>query len=79
MVKTTVYLEDDILLSLKNMAERCSKSQAELIREALLKYTADEKPPLPAGMGKFESGRHDTTARRKEILKAAARSNKWRS
>jgi predicted transcriptional regulator len=78
MVKTTVYLEDDILRSVKNMAKRCSKSQAEVIREALIQFTAGEKPPLPQGMGMFDSGYSDTTSRRKELLKEAARSRKWR-
>jgi hypothetical protein len=78
MVKTTVYLEDEILRSLRNMSERCSKSQAQLIREALYQFTSGEKPPLPSGLGMFDSGFTDTTSRRKELLKEAARSRKWR-
>lgn len=78
MVKTTVYLDDDTVRSLRVMSERCAKPQAELIREALHQFTSGEKPPLPTGMGMFDSGHTDTTARRKELLKHATRSRKWR-
>jgi len=78
MVKTTVYLDDETVRSLRVMSERCARSQAHLIREALQRFTSGEKPPLPAGLGRFDSGRTDTTARRKELLKQAARSRKWR-
>jgi hypothetical protein len=70
MVKTTVYLDDDVVRSL---LDRQSKPQAELIREALSNFTAGESSPLPAGMGMFNSGHTDTTAKRKELLKSAAR------
>lgn len=78
MVKTTVYLDEDVVQSLKALSERRSKPQAELIREALRKFTAAEKAPLPEGMGMFDSGHSDTTARRKELLKEGARFGKWR-
>jgi predicted transcriptional regulator len=77
MVKTTVYLDEDIMHSLRALSERRFKPQAELIREALRKFTAAEKPPLPEGLGMFDGGYSDTTARRQEILKGAARSGKW--
>lgn len=75
MVKTTVYLDDEIVAALKTISRRSSKPQAELIREALRAYasSAASSPPLPAGLGMFESGHTDTTARRKELLKQAAR------
>ena len=78
MVKTTVYLDDDTVRSLRAMAGRRAKPQAELIREALQRFTSGEKPPLPAGLGMFDSGYQDTASRRKELLKQAARARKWR-
>jgi len=78
MVKTTVYLDEDIVRSLRVISERRSRPQAELIREALRTFTAGEKPSLPEGMGMFDSGHTDTTARRKHLLRAAARSGRWR-
>ena len=77
MVKTTVYLDDDVALSLRAIAERRDKPQAELIREALRSYTSREKPPLPAGMGKFSSGRSDISATYRKLLRKAARDRRW--
>ncbi len=79
MVKTTVYLNDEDVRTLRAISKRSAKPQAQLIREAIHKFTATERPPLPGGLGMFDSGRTDTTARRKEILKEAALTGKWRS
>jgi len=80
MVKTTVYLDEQIVAALRGISKRSAKPQAELIRDALRAFTSTgNPPPLPAGMGMFDSGRTDTTAHRKELLKEAARSRRWRS
>jgi predicted transcriptional regulator len=78
MVKTTVYLEQEIADSLRALSKRRRKPQAQLIREALREFAAEEKPPLPEGLGMFDSGHSDAAARRKELLRDAARSRKWR-
>lgn len=78
MVKTTVYLDDETVRSLRVLSKRRAKSQAHLIREALQRFTSGAKPPFPAGLGMFDSGHSDTASRRKELLKQAARSRKWR-
>jgi hypothetical protein len=80
MVKTTVYLDDEIAAALKGISRRSAKPQAQLIRDALRAFTrTDNSPPLPAGMGMFNSGHGDTAARRKELLKRAAGARRWRS
>jgi hypothetical protein len=80
MVKTTVYLDDETVAALKGMAKRSSKPQAQLIRDALHAFAlTGNPPPLPAGMGMFDSGHTDTAGRRKELLKEAARSGFPRS
>jgi predicted transcriptional regulator len=80
MVKTTVYLDDEIVAALRGMAKRSAKPQAQLIRDALYAYAKkDHAPPLPAGMGMFDSGHRDTSSQRKELLKEGARSRLWRS
>ena len=74
MVKTTVYLDDDVVAALKGRAKRSGKPQAELIRQALRTFTnTGDAPPLPGGLGMFDSGHTDTTVRRKELLRRAAR------
>jgi predicted transcriptional regulator len=80
MVKTTVYLDEETVAALKGIARRSAKPQAELIREALRAFArTGGPPPLPAGMGMFDSGHTDTAARKKELLSQAARERKWRS
>jgi predicted transcriptional regulator len=78
MVKTTVYLDTDVALSLRRMAESEGRSQAELIRDALEKYTRGRKRPLPRGLGKYSSGKSDVSERAPEILREAAKKGRWR-
>jgi predicted transcriptional regulator len=78
MVKTTVYLDEDLVVSLRDLSQRKRKPQAELIREAIRKFANSNPPPLPAGMGMFDSGRTDTSSRRKELIGKAIRSRTWR-
>jgi predicted transcriptional regulator len=80
MVKTTVYLDEEIVAALKGMSKRSARPQAHLIRDALRAFTrSGDPPPLPAGMGMFDSGHSDTTARRKELFRQAAGARRWRS
>lgn len=78
MTKTTVYLDSDIALALRQMAEAQGRSQAELIREALQKYTADGKRPLPRGLGKYDSGETRGAERARDFLHSAATKGRWR-
>lgn len=75
MVKTTVYLDDEIVAALKAISKRSAKPRAEVIRDALRAYarSAASPPLLPSGLGMFDSGHDDTTSRRKELVKQAAR------
>jgi len=77
MVKTTVYLDKDLVVSLRDLAQRKRKPQAELIREAIRKYAIANPPPLPAGMGMFSSGRTDISRNYRKLLKQAVRERRW--
>jgi hypothetical protein len=80
MVKTTVYLDEETVAALKGISKRSAKPQAQLIRDALRVFTrTGNPPPLPAGMGMFDSGHTDTATRRKELLRQATRARRWRS
>jgi len=79
MVKTTVYLDEETVAALKGISKRSAKPQAQLIRDALRAFTRTGNPPLPAGMGMFDSGHDDTAARSKELLRQAASARRWRS
>lgn len=78
MTKTTVYLDPDTVLALRQMAETQGRSQAELIRDALEAYTRKAKRPLPSGLGKYDSGETDISEHAKEILRRAAQKGRWR-
>ena len=79
MVKTTVYLDDEVALSLRHLAEIEGRSQAELIRDALKTFTSQKVRPMPTGIGEFRSGHSDTSVRAKEILREASKQGKWRA
>jgi predicted transcriptional regulator len=78
VTKTTVYLDTDVALSLRRMAESQGRSRAELIRDALATYTRKAKRPKLPGVGEFDSGHSDTSERADEILQRAAKRGKWR-
>jgi predicted transcriptional regulator len=78
VTKTTVYLDTDTVLALRQMAESQGRPQAELIRDALESYVKLGKRPLPAGMGKYDSGESDVSERAEEILRKAAKKGRWR-
>jgi predicted transcriptional regulator len=78
MTKTTVYLDSDIVLALRQMAETQGRSQAELIRDALGEYTRRSKRPKIPGIGEFDSGHTDTSESADQLLSRAAKDRQWR-
>ncbi|MBV9768261.1 MAG: CopG family transcriptional regulator [Bryobacterales bacterium] len=78
MTKTTVYLETDTVLALRQMAETQGRSQAELIRDALEAYTNGATRLLPSGLGKYDGGETRGAERAKDFLRSAAKKGKWR-
>jgi len=78
MVRTTVYLDQEIAMTLRQLAARQGRSQAELIREALASYTVRAVRPTPKGIGKYRSGEPDVAQRAKDILAAATKRGRWR-
>jgi hypothetical protein len=78
--RATVYLDEETVAALKVISRRSAKPQAELIRDAVRAFVfSGNRPPLPAGLGMFESEHVETSSRRKELLKKAARLQQWRS
>ena len=77
MHRTTVYLDEEIALAIRQLAEREQRSQAEIIREALQRYLKHTRarggPPRPVGIGAWRSGRGDVSERAEELLRQAAR------
>jgi predicted DNA-binding protein len=77
MVKTTVYLGDQVVQRLRSLARLQGRSQAELIREALERFVEGEsnsiERPAPVGLGRFRSGRSDIGRSAEKLLRQAAR------
>jgi len=78
MVKTTVYLDADVAIALRQLAQAEGRSQAELIREAVTRMTEAATSSRPKGIGQYRSGRSDVSARAEELLHQASREGKWR-
>jgi hypothetical protein len=77
MVKTTVYLDADLALTLRQLSFQEGRSQAELIRAALAEFAQQRKrPPIP-GVGEFDSGEADVSGRAEELLRRASLQGKW--
>ncbi len=55
MEKTTIYLPNDLKLAVKRLAAESSRSEAEVIRDAIAKLAAQSRRPRPLG-GIFASG-----------------------
>jgi hypothetical protein len=77
VVKTTVYLEDEHALALRQLSESLQRPQAELIRDAISEYTSRLARPKPKGVGRFRSGRNDLGERAEELLDQAALRREW--
>jgi predicted transcriptional regulator len=78
MTKTTIYLDPDLALTLRQLATSEGRAQAELIREALADYARRRKRPAIPGLGEFDSGHADTSQKAEQILRRAAGRGKWR-
>ena len=78
MVKTTVYIDNEVALALRQLSGVQGRSQAELIRDALANYTKSVARPAPTGLGKYRSGEPDVAQRAKDILASAAKRGRWR-
>jgi len=55
MEKTTLYLPQDLQSALQIIAQRRGRPTAEIIREALALYVAQQERPQPTSWGSGES------------------------
>lgn len=79
MLRTTVYLDEKTIFALRQLANAQNRSQAEIIRDALVTYINQVKPrkrPLIAGIGAYRSGRNDISENAEELLSQAAKNNR---
>lgn len=80
MLRTTIYLEEDIALLLRHLSETTGRSQSDIIREGIRTYVSQlegrRERSLPPGAGKFSSGRSDVSEKAEQILKKRARTSR---
>lgn len=69
MVKTTVYLPEDLKDALANVARRRGRSEADVIRDAIRHELAESEPPPTFPV--FHSGNREPFAERDEELLGA--------
>ena len=60
MTKTTIYLPKELKRQIKEAAKRESRSEAEIIREAIANAMRERTPPAPT-LPLFEEGLGDPT------------------
>jgi hypothetical protein len=76
MLRTTIYLDEETVLALRQLATLQKCSQTDVIRDALKRYfeqvQPEKKGALP-GVGAYRSGRHDISEQAEELLRQAAR------
>ena len=73
MIKTTVYFDEDLALSVRQMARAEGRAQADLIRDAVTQYIARAHRPHSTGIGAYHSGRGDVAERAEELFGALVR------
>ncbi len=78
MKRTTIFADENMLDSLKEIARIEEKSIAEVIRQALNRFIADRQrnKRLPSILGIGQSGRKDIAERSEELLWKEIPSNK---
>ena len=80
MIRTTVYLDEEIAMAIRQLARTQKRSQADIIRNALGKYLNDlerqsGRPPVK-GVGVYSSGRSDVSEKAEELIREAARNRR---
>jgi predicted transcriptional regulator len=77
MIKTTVYFDEELALVLRQLAGVQGRTQADVIRLAVAQYVDQASRPLPRGIGAYDSGRSDVSARADELLEEAVEEREW--
>lgn len=80
MKRTTIFVEQSLLASLRALAEKEHRSLSAVIRAALEEYISQRQParPLPSFLGLGRSGRKDIAERAEELLWTGPRGERER-
>lgn len=70
MARTTILLDDDLLLEVKQLARTNGTTATEVIRKALKTYIRRQRQArIPSFTGVGKSGRHSISERAEEMLR----------
>lgn len=69
MKRTTLYLDPELELRLKQETRRQKRPMADLVRDAVRRYLGDAPARTPPGGGAFASRKKDTAARAEDVLR----------
>jgi ribbon-helix-helix CopG family protein len=73
----TVELDEQTAAVVQQLAANENRSASEVIRDALATYASVGGRPLPTGMGKYGSGRSDTSVNARGIIRRAVEEGEW--
>ena len=71
MQKTTLYLDDETRIALRQAARSQGRNQSELIRAAIAAYLQRYDRPTLTGIGAYSSGRGDIGERAEDLFAGA--------
>ena len=70
MKRTTLYLDAELELRLKQETRRQKRPMADLVRDAIRQYVGEAPARRPPGRGAFSSKHKDTASRAEEALRS---------
>ena len=76
MATITIEISGTAAEKLRQLMEAERRTEVEIVAEALEAYQPARRP-LPRGVGKYHSGRSDTSQRTEEILRDAVKEGQW--
>ncbi|NLF69808.1 MAG: hypothetical protein GX575_12230 [Candidatus Anammoximicrobium sp.] len=76
MVTLAIQLDDRLADVIRTLAAAQERSESEIVSEALEIYTEDKRP-APQGVGKYHSGKTDTSENARPILREAVKGGRW--
>lgn len=72
-----IEVDEETAAAVQQLAANENRSTSAVIRDALAAYASLGQRPPPTGMGKYHSGRGDTSVNAREILRQAVEDGEW--
>ena len=77
MLRTTIYLQEEVAVAVRQLAEVQRRPQAEIIRDAICSYVEKSQEELKSidlpGIGAYHSQRSDISRKADELVRKAIR------